>query len=610
MKKILTILFSFLGAGLLACVIIGFCTKPEVELLTSTITKYKFCTGIELFTKILPAMVFSGFALACSIQFGRNSEGSFTRFSQAMLKRFKTIIIISLISTFVLTFSSEFLSLTMRRNKDSYTNQPKLISDYIKAGNNFLTQGKPESAAAYAIEALELDKTNKDAAELKNQADIQMNMKETKSIRILHETNLSELFTDTSSDVDTENLSQVYGLFLKAKTCFDNEEWFQAHYYAENAIKISSSKDPNVSKLKDISATSWNKLSELHELARTEDQKIFMQKYDGYKALMEEDFLKAYYVLKTIQIEHPELKNDSDLYFYADIAEKKLNERTFFTDETWNLKSFESANDVYFSLKYKDGWTDIVYFKGVTQVKTTGGMVQYLRDLSIQSVDPSGKFYSSMRVPYAKVLTVSVKEINPLTKDNLGIAREINYVPYILLKSIDRINENSIIKPAYCYANSEETAGPDYTMLPMEFSDFQMLEDATVNPDFIPVTSLLRIISKAESFGYSEEVYGQVLLNRLLYPLFLLLLFIILAGIAWNNRLEANVYFKASWLLIFPIFAIICQALYQISLFVFKLANYGLLSICDATGALLWGVGVYVVLIFIASLFFLSRKAD
>ncbi|MCQ2573747.1 MAG: hypothetical protein MJ182_07615 [Treponema sp.] len=610
MKKILIILFSFLGLGFLICLIIAFCQKPSVELLNTAVGNYKFFNTLELFTKIFPAMIFTGFALACSIQFGNHSEGSFSRFSPAMFSRYKLTIIVSLICTLLLTMSTEVLSLTAKRHKTSLENQPKLVNEYIRAAQNFLDQKKPESAAAYAKEALKLNKSNKEAANIKNQADIMISMQETRSAKILYETNLDDLFTDSSSNIDTENMSQVYGLYLKAQNCWDNEEYFTAHYYAESALKISSGKDPNVSRLKEISAASWNKLSELHELARTDEQNLFMEKYDGYKALMEEDYLKAYYILKNIQVDHPELKNDSDLYFYEAIAEQKVNERSFFIDETWNLKSFESANDVYFSLKYDDSWQDIIYFKGMTQVKTTGGMVQYLRDFSIHSIDPTGKVFSSMHVPYAKVLAVSVKDINPLTKENMGIARNINYVPYILLKSIDRVNENQVIKPVYHFADKENTTGTDFIMLPVEFSDFQMIENASLNPDSIPMSSLWRIISTAEKFGYSEEVYGQVLLNRLLYPLFILFMFICLASVAWNNRLDSNSFFKASWLAVFPVFTVLAQFFIMVFNYAFKLGNYGLLNRLAPTTALIVGIGIYILLIICASLFFLSRKAE
>lgn len=608
MKKILWILFSFLGFGLLACLVFGFCSTPEVELLSRSVFKYKLFTGIELFSKALPPMIFGGFILSCSIYFGRNSEGSKQRFSQAMVKRYKVVMIISLICTFLLTFSSEVGTVTMKRGKENLRNQPKLVKEYIRVGNDMLNQEKAESAARYAQEALDMDPANKEAAELKNQAAILLNMYDTKASHILKESNLNFIFTDSDSDINTQNLSEVYALYKQAQDAYEKQDWFNAHFYSESAIAIASGKDPNLAQLKEISSTSWNNLSQMHDLTKTESQNIFNQKFTGYKALMEGDYLKSYYILKNMQIQYPELKNDPDLNFYTDVAEEKVNERTFFTDETLDLKSFESANDVYFSLKYDDGWTDIVYFKGVTQVKTAGGMIQYLRDLSIYSMDADGDFYRSVTVPYAKVLAVSIAEMNPLSKDNMGIARDIKYLPFILLRSVDRINEGVEVRPVYRYADSDISDGPDYTMLRMHFADFQMIENATINPELIPLTTLMKIIRKASYFGYSPEVYGQVFLNRILYPFFILIILVLLASLAWNNRLGATQYFKTSWILIFPVISAVCFFVFQVGNYIFKLLNYGILGVCGPAGALLWSFGFYVVTLFLVSLLFLSRK--
>ena len=610
MKKILSILFSFLGIGLIACLVIGFCKKIDVTLLSKAVFKYKLSTGILLFSQILPALIFSGFALSCSIYFGRNSEGSAYRFSPAMVKRYKTVMIISLICTLILTLSTEVLTLTMKRNLEYYSNQPQIVNDYLKIGNNFLKQNKPEAAATYAKEVLSLDPSNKEAVELRNQADIQINLNDTNTSRLIYEQSVdSILFEKEDSDINFDKLSEVNKLYQKSKEAFSKEEWFNAHYYAETALKIASGKDANIANLKEISATAWNNITEEHDLRKTDEQDLFNQKYEGYKALMQEDYLTAYYILKNIQFEHPELRNDSDLYFYADIAESKVQERTFFIDETFELKSFETSNDVYFSLKYDDGWTDLIYFKGVTQVLASGGMIQYLRDFSVVSMDKQGNFFSSLSVPYAKVLKVSVKDMNPVIKDSLGIDRSINYVPYILMRSIDRYNEGAENKPVYNYANSDQTTGADYLMLRMAFDDFQLLENATVNPEIMPVTDLLKILSKAESYGYSSEVYGHTLLNRLLFPLFVLIAFILLASLAWNNRIGATQYFKMVWVFVFPVFAVICYFLFQVMEFAFTLLTFAMLETSGTVSALIWGFVALVACLFTASLIFLGRKA-
>jgi hypothetical protein len=96
----------------------------------------------------------------------------------------------------------------------------------------------------------------------------------------------------------------------------------------------------------------------------------------------------------------------------VEIAENRIKEKYFFIDETFEQKRFENANDVYFAYEYRDGSKDIVYFKGLTTIEETGNSIQYLRDLSIVTVDSNGKLYRTMTVPYAKVLPVSVEALN------------------------------------------------------------------------------------------------------------------------------------------------------------------------------------------------------
>ena len=44
---------------------------------------YKFCTGMEYFLAFLPAVIFTGILVSCSVHFGHNSEGSTSAFSRA-----------------------------------------------------------------------------------------------------------------------------------------------------------------------------------------------------------------------------------------------------------------------------------------------------------------------------------------------------------------------------------------------------------------------------------------------------------------------------------------------------------------------------------------------
>ncbi len=604
-------MISFLGFGLIASLILSFCLRVEATVLPRAIGLFKLIRGLRIFTQVFPAMILAGFTLACSIHFGNNAAGSSARFSQAMLKRYKYIMIISLGCVFVLTLSSEVFSFLLERKKASLSNQPKLVNEYIRVGNSLLDDDRPSPAAIYAEQALKLDPSEKNAIDLKNRAEIAISLKETQKSRFLQETDIDPfVFSKKDSLLDRQNLEDVYSLYKKAKECFDKEDWFNAHYYAESAIKIASGKDINLADAKDISASAWNNLTEKHQLVKSDEQDFFNQKYMGYKAMMEEDYLKAYYIFTNLQLTNDTFLRDSDIQFYTEIARQKVNEKAFFIDETFELKSFESANDVSFSLKYSDGSSDVIYFKGVTQVKTSGNTIQYLRDLSIISLDKNGDYYRSMTVPYAKVLVISVKDMNPLVKDRLGIEHKIKFVPYLMLQSIDRVNDGQRQGPVYDYADKNYSDGPDFMLLPISFDDLLLVESISRDPDLTPINTLFSLVSKAPSYGYSTEVYGQVLMNRILYPLYMLIIFLLLSIVGWNNRLNMNQFFKTTWVLLFPIFSVICFFFDKLTMFIFKLVNYALYYAAGNQTSVIWGAAFYIFLFIASSIGFLSRKAE
>lgn len=608
MKKIIGIISLFLGIELFVCIIAGFAGPVGVEIPKSSVFLYKFCTVFEYFFKYLPAIILTGFTASCSVYFGRNSEGSTKRFSSAMFKRFKQVMVSVIICTALLSLSEEVFTLAIKQKKEQIVNRPKIISEYIKVGTNLYNEGLYQRADKYARAALELDATSEEARNLLALADMELNRIETESMQF-DLTNAEPLVEeDKSLSIDIDAINEVHSFLTKALEACEKENWFDAHYYAECGKKLATAKDPNYDSLIRISTDAWANLESEYNSSKTKEQNQFDAKYEGYKALMNKDDIQAYYIFRQLS-EDTEMKHDSDVKFYYEIARERIEQKFFFIDETFELKSFETANDVYFSFDRLGGNKDIVYFKGMTEVKHTGQTIQYLRDLSIVSFDSKGKWVKTMHCPYAKVMSVSVKNINSVSKSILEIDEKTNYVPYILLKSIGRDNSSQIQKPEFKYAEEGEHFENDYMLFPMDFDDFVMLENSTVNPKTAFIGSLIKFVSKAEKFGYSQAMFGQIVLNRLFYPLFIMILFIFLASFAWNNRIGETMYFKLSWVLGFPVIIAIEYFFYQIAMFQFRVLNFVLLGITGSLAALALGFAVYIVLLILISLYFLGRKS-
>ena len=609
MKKIIAILSVFIGIGLIVSIIYGFMSEVPATVPQTSAFVYKLMNGIQNFGRYIPGVAITGFTVSCSVHFGRNSEGSTERFSKAMLERFKTVMIVSIIMAFFLTFCSEVLVLLTGNKKSSIINRPKIVTEYINVGNRLFDNGYYERAMNYAEAALKLSPNEKHALNLRDRADVEINRARTSNIRFKLYESVEEAEKVDHVVIDAAQINEVYQLYLKANEAFTKKEWFNAHYYSELGIKLATPKDPNLEELKKISTAAWNNLTEYHDLAKTQGQLTFEKKYQGYLALVQKDDLKAYYIFRELYQSSREMQSDPDVVFYLQIAENRINERCFFIDETFELKSFESATAVYFAYEYADGSRDVIYFKGMTTVASTGNSIQYLRALTIVSVARNGEVFRTMTVPYAKVLPVSVKTLTPTTKALMGIDDSIDCVPYIMLKSVGRDSPELHNEPLYTYQNGETANTPEYLLLSIPYDDFLLLEKSTSTPESMPLASLFKLVHMAAKYGFCTEVYGQALVNRIFYPLWILIMFILLAGFGWNNRINPTQFFKFSWALAFIPFILISMLYNKMMMFLFRLVNYVLLGGFGLSGGMVAALVLYIILFICSAIIFVSRHS-
>lgn len=608
MKKNIIVLSFILMFSLILCLVFGFMLNVTFEVSKNSVIVYKILTGFELFVKYLPVFIIASFILTFSVHFGQHCEGSVVRFSQAMVERFKMIMIFSLVLTFVITMSNEVFGTLINRKKQTIVEKQKILNEYLKVGNNLFDNGFYERAKRYGNVALKLQPNSKKAIDLIDRSEVEIQRQENSNLRFKIYESVEDAEKVDKVVINPEQINEVYSYYLKAKAAYDKKEWFNAHFFAETGISLATPKDPNLEELKKISNSAWNNLSEYHDLEKSEDQQIFDKKYEGYLALVQKDDLKAYYIFKQLYMSSRQLQSDPDVKFYLEIAENRVNEKSFFIDETFELESFENANDIYFACNYKDGTKDLVYFKGMTSVEETGNSVQYLRDLTIVTIDNEGNFYRKMNVPYAKVLPVSVKNISPSVKQLMGIENDVETIPYIMLKSIERERENSEVFPVYTYVDGSVGNKPEYLLLSMPYEHFLMLEKLKNDVTSIPLGELLNLARISEEYGFPQEMFSQTFIDRIFYPVWILILFILIATFAWNNRVGNGQYFKLTWVFAFPEFLVISYIFYKLSMFIFKLMNFTLLGIFGFLNACIAAVIVYFVIMVFAGVKFLACK--
>lgn len=613
-----TILISsiFLIFTFTLCILYGQFFIKLPELINSSISKYKFLCGLKYFCIILPAVFATSVNISWSIEFGLNPHNSRLRFSDAMFGRYKKIILTSLIMILIITCGTEIALPTIYAQLKHEETLPVLMHEYQNTAKNLYDSSKYESAFHYAKLAYEIDPEDKTNKELIYITEIYYNKEAEVSNNLI--TQINELtFKDPTFGVSKTKKApatspyKTYELLTTAKNCLSEKDWFGAHYYAQLGLQASSSKDINQTELKQIAATAWNNLNQTRLAGTTEDQIVFAKKYEGYVNLVNGDILRAYYIYRALSLQSKKLSIDPDVVRYLTIAQNSLENQYFFTDETKNLKGYESARNVYFKLvDKKTGSTTLYFIKGVTTTGSGSNMIQYLRGLEIISLDSVGFYRSGYYVPYAKLSCMMTTSFDKEALSTMGIDEGLKAIPFIQLNSVDRNFPDSVSGPIYKGGYSLKNADP-YIILNMSFYDFDLIKQASNGAETMNLISIFNFVNKAADYGYSEEVFEHVLLNRLMNPIFLLILFLIVGWLAWHFRLNEDSVFKFKWIVMFPLLGFAYALLYQLAECLFKFINYGVLGFTSVSSYICAASVLYIILLIIASLIFLScRNAE
>ncbi|MGP1459497.1 MAG: hypothetical protein ACTTKL_09335 [Treponema sp.] len=615
MKARKAYLISFVTAVLVFAVsmIYTFVSLHEDALIHSTVKTYKFLHGIKLFLHFLPAAIGTGCLIGWAIDFGKNAQGSLMRFSVAMFSRFQIVLLTALFFVFVLTAVNKIALPIINAQLNHYRALLSLLQEYNTMAEKLYETQRFGLAFDYAKKASEIDAENKETKRLLYLTEV--SLQEQKEFSAEQKKKAGELtFNEdithlTQSDMPERILGpyETRNLLESAREAYRQKDYFGAHYYAQTAILAAAPKDISVGELKEVAAAAWNELSRTRLADATEEQLLFQKKYEGYVSLIGGDYLKAYYIFKTLSLQSKKLSLDPDIVRYLDAAQRRIEKQYFFSDETFNLQSFESAENVHFRLVKDDGTTDVVFIKGITQAQGAAELAQYLRGLYIFTLDERNEYKSGIYTAYAKMESLSADYFDGRLAEVAEMAGKYKSVPYIILRSLDRNFEGTADAPELI-GGYEAKLPSGSLILPMEYADFELIKEASSGFDAMRLGSLYRFVDCAEKYGYSAEIFAQILLNRLLYPLFILNMFIMLGWTAWHGRTPENVQFKFVWILLFPLAGIGIHYLYIVALGLFKLLNYGLIGLAGKSAALVSGLVLYSLLLIIFSVSFLSCR--
>ena len=615
MKKFLPafLAYSIFAAALVFC--LEFFLAPMGNVAPGFELSYKITNALCKLFDFLPSILFTAFLLACSIEFSNAGKKAGSRFSAEIAGIFKQIIIAALAITFAATLGTLVLLPFEKSKKKVMLEIPPLLSEYTNAASLYRLQKKPDIASQYIKRALALDPNNKELRNLDRR--LEAEQKELEAIqraernKSYNETNLNA--NDKAFHALDESKMSAAQMAKKARESLSKKDFFEAHYLAVQAARLFESGSSEEREAKEIAQKAWERLQAAQMEELTAGNIFFRKKMQGYTNLVNGDFEEAYYIFHDLSQEDARKARDPDVLRYLEESQKILLKNYFFIDETYDTSRFESANNVFFAIQRSNGERDIVLIRGVTDVEGTGGTLRYLRGLSIHSFDEYGKWKSSVSTPYAKMRAAAANALTDAQKAQLGLDPSINKLPYVMLRSVSRDSRVQKNEPVWKFKKADDggqNAGENQLYFPIPYEDLSLiLLSAAGNGNLNPF-SLNRMARKAPDYGYSSEVFSVESLNRIFYPFMLLIIFIFVATIAWNYRLSAGAIFKFKWVFILPSLNAVFYIAENAIKYLIKLLNLVFIVMAGTYMALLAGICVYIFLLVIVSVMFLSRKND
>lgn len=603
MRKTALIIFAYAILAFAACLAVSFAIQNLPELLAGEKIKYLILRGLIIFLKFAPALILGGFIVGCAVSYGHDSAKAKIKFSKTIMTHFKKTLIASILIAFATTMITEIFLPMSESYQHMLELKPSVFDEYMKLANSYFEQGKMDEALDFSANALKINPKDEKAQWLKEHSEA--NVKSAKNVK-----NDDEEAKFVYIPFDETEGETVASLIKKAKDAEERNDWFHAHYYAYMAVNIGTSRDTNYSDAKRLASEAWNHLFDTNIFEETEEQKLFKKKREAYLSLIKGDNIEAYYQFLEISNTNDMAARDPDVVQFLKIAEERVSRQCFFVEETNDLKQFETANNIYFTISHDDGEKDVVYIRGITPVKNSGGMIQYLRGFKMMCYDKNGEFKMSVSTPYAKMISLDVKTFDEKSKQEFGIKDEFKNVPYLMLEGISKDLQKERISPVYEFdakSNKNFQEIKNYFVLGLSTNDFNSLCTSGIDPTKMNLISLSKLLPKARDFGFSYEVYNSTFLCRATYPLVILLSLMVLACFAWNCRLEAPI-FKFKWIFIIPFISAVIFAVLELILYMLKLLNF-VLAVFTGNFALIISFAILTVLLFLVCLIFVNKTA-
>ena len=344
-------------------------------------------------------------------------------------------------------------------------------------------------------------------------------------------------FLRTGYDINTDSSFPVLSgqepvnateALIMAERAYNEERYFDSHWLASLAGRLAGPGSAETSRAIRMASQAWDAINSLEPNAReTELVRIFRYKREGFEALMNENWISAYYIFLDLASITP---NDPDVAKYLSLAEQGCRTIAFFFDEL----DFALGNTLTGRIfSFPSGLGRMVVRIGSLTIFPDSA---YGSGLEILAFDENSKPAWRASAQYVKLLPYG-------TRSGSGVG--------LLCHVLDREDKNRSWEPEI------EALGenpPQQLGFDVGWDDFLLLAGLYRRIDYIPMSEVLAAAKIAGNYGYMPEIFQVEFLGRLANILLFLVMAVASLSIGWRYRAQKKpLYFLLPVMVLLPV---------------------------------------------------------
>jgi hypothetical protein len=486
----------------------------ERELLNTFLFKAKLSKGILNFIELFPAIFMSALVIPFAIK--PVSDSGAVRFSKIFLDLMNTRII----SCIVVSIIFGILSLCVQPLLNNYQIQIQAESKLYNASRvkaaEYAEKKDWISAGHFILICDRIWKDNPALTVL--HFEIDNGIETHRYSRAVRTEEQKAAVSGGAGQKQPVNADEA--LFL-AGEALKEERYYDANWLSSLARRLAREGSIEQTQAARLSALSWNAIAGLQpSLAEEKKFSLYRRKRDGYEALVNDDWIRAYYTFKALLVELP---GDPDVEKYFTISEAGLKSIAFFFDEM-DLAVGNVLHNAIFSLPYSEAGS------GGRMVMRTGSLTAFKDcafgyDMELIAFNAAKQALFRVNVPLIKIMPVEVA----------GVWRTI-----ILMRAVDRTDPAVFQEPEWSVMeNSINTGAQIFLNLPYE--DFLLAAAAANSIKGFFLYDLWTGAATLGSMGYIPQIFYTEIIRAVYTPLLFLPLCIFALIIGWKYRSKRKV---------------------------------------------------------------------